>query len=148
MSGATETDSIRLNMRAAIDHLSTEPRFTETGPLHQGIHHITAQNMIETVGDVVLARRDMGTAYHLSVTVDDAHQNITEVVRGIDLFDATRIHVLLQSLLQLPVPDYHHHDLIRDDHGKRLAKRDDARAISTYRAEGRTPQDIRQMLDL
>ena len=146
MSGATETDSIRLNMRAAIDHLSTEPRFTETGPLHQGIHHITAQNMIETVGDVVLARRDMGTAYHLSVTVDDAHQNITEVVRGIDLFDATRIHVLLQSLLQLPVPDYHHHDLIRDDHGKRLAKRDDARAIAKYRADGVTPQDIRKMV--
>ena len=102
--------------------------------------------MIETVGDVVLARRDIGTSYHLSVTVDDAHQNVTEVVRGTDLFDATRIHVLLQSLLNLPVPDYHHHDLIRDDQGKRLAKRDDARAIAKYRADGVTPQEIRMMV--
>ena len=74
------------------------------------------------------------------------HQNVTEVVRGTDLFDATRIHVLLQSLLNLPVPNYHHHDLIRDDQGKRLAKRDDARAIAKYRADGVTPQDIRKMV--
>ena len=98
------------------------------------------------VGDVVLCRRDMGTSYHLSVVLDDAQQGITDVVRGEDLFDATVIHVVLQHLLGLPVPRYHHHPLIRDEAGKRLAKRDDARAIGTYRAEGATPEDIRRMV--
>ncbi|MEO0936773.1 MAG: tRNA glutamyl-Q(34) synthetase GluQRS [Pseudomonadota bacterium] len=100
------------------------------------------------VGDVVLARRDMGTSYHLSVVLDDAAQGITHVVRGADLFEATRIHVALQGLLSLPTPVYHHHRLIRDDAGKRLAKRDDARALSKYRAEGATPNDIRALVGL
>ena len=82
------------------------------------------------------------TSYHLSVVVDDADQNITHVVRGQDLFEATPIHVLLQHLLELPTPIYHHHDLIRDETGKRLAKRDDARAIAKYRQAGETPADI------
>ena len=69
-------------------------------------------------------------------------------VRGEDLLDATRIHVVLQTLLGLPVPVYHHHRLIRDAAGKRLAKRDDARAIATYRREGASPEDIRQMVGL
>lgn len=90
----------------------------------------------------------MGTSYHLSVVLDDATQGISEVTRGADLFEATQIHVLLQRLLNLPTPRYHHHRLIRDDQGKRLAKRDDARAIATYRAEGASPQDIRQMVGL
>ena len=93
---------------------------------------VTPNFLVESIGDVVVARRDMGTSYHLSVVVDDAAQNITHVVRGADLAEATPIHVLLQSLLGLPKPVYHHHKLIRDDQGKRLAKRDDARAISTY----------------
>lgn len=100
------------------------------------------------IGDIVLARRDMATSYHLSVVVDDAEQEITHVVRGADLFDATKIHVVLQRLLGLPTPIYHHHRLIRDDQGKRLAKRDDARALRTYREDGATPADIRQMLGL
>ncbi|MEM8803862.1 MAG: tRNA glutamyl-Q(34) synthetase GluQRS, partial [Pseudomonadota bacterium] len=104
--------------------------------------------MCQSVGDVVLARRDMGTSYHLSVVVDDAEQGITHVVRGEDLFDATQIHVVLQRLLNLPTPEYHHHRLIRDDAGKRLAKRDDARAISKYRADGASPADVRQMVGL
>ena len=99
-------------------------------------------------GDVVLARRDMGTSYHLSVVTDDAAQEITHVVRGEDLFDATRIHVLLQHLLGLPTPVYHHHRLIRDEAGRRLAKRDDARAIRTYREDGASPSDIRRMVGL
>ena len=90
----------------------------------------------------------MGTAYHLSVVVDDADQGITHVIRGEDLSQATRIHVLLQRLLGLPTPVYHHHRLIRDDQGKRLAKRDDARALSKFRAEGATPADIRGMVGL
>jgi len=80
--------------------------------------------------------------------VDDAAQGITEVTRGEDLFEATAIHVVLQRLLGLPTPAYHHHRLIRDDQGKRLAKRDDARALAKYRAEGATPGDIRRLVGL
>ncbi|MDZ7710567.1 MAG: tRNA glutamyl-Q(34) synthetase GluQRS [Roseovarius sp.] len=109
---------------------------------------ISPQNLPETVGDVVLARRDTGAAYHLAVVLDDADQQVTHVIRGEDLAPATQIHVLLQRLLGLPTPVYHHHRLIRDEAGKRLAKRDDARAIATYRSEGATPQDIRAMVGL
>jgi glutamyl-Q tRNA(Asp) synthetase len=104
--------------------------------------------MISTVGDVVLARRGMGTSYHLSVVIDDAAQEISHVVRGSDLFEATRIHIVLQRLLDLPHPRYHHHKLIRDTSGKRLAKRDDARAISLYRDEEHTVKDILSMIGL
>lgn len=106
------------------------------------------EDFVREIGDFVVSRRDMGTSYHLSVVVDDAAQGVTHVVRGADLADATRIHVLLQRLLGLPTPVYHHHRLIRDDQGKRLAKRDDARAISKYRAEGATPADIRRIVGL
>lgn len=122
--------------------------FTETGPAHAGQHSINADDLIQNVGDIVLARRDMGTSYHLSVVLDDAQQSITHVIRGQDLFEATAIHVLLQALLGLPTPTYHHHDLIRDEAGKRLAKRDDARAIAKYRADGATPADIRTMIGI
>lgn len=122
---------------------------TGTGPDGQtGRIEFTPDEMILGVGDVVLARRDMGTSYHLSVVVDDAAQGITEVTRGQDLFEATKIHVVLQALLGLPTPSYHHHGLIRDEAGKRLAKRDDARALAKFRAEGATPADIRSMVGL
>ncbi|MBE0413845.1 tRNA glutamyl-Q(34) synthetase GluQRS [Yoonia sp.] len=109
---------------------------------------VLPDTFINAIGDVVLARRDMGTSYHLSVVIDDAAQGITDVVRGADLAAATPIHALLQQLLDLPTPRYHHHKLIRDDTGKRLAKRDDARAIATYRTAGHSPQSIRQMVGL
>ena len=122
---------------------------TGFGPAgRKGRIEFTRQDMANGVGDIVVARRDMGTSYHLSVVIDDAAQGITHVIRGADLTDATRIHVLLQHLLRLPTPVYHHHRLIRDAAGKRLAKRDDARALSKYRAEGATPADIRRMVGL
>ncbi|MBL8560913.1 MAG: tRNA glutamyl-Q(34) synthetase GluQRS [Gemmobacter sp.] len=139
--------AIRLDMARAMG-LVGPVSFHDSGPDHAGQHCKTAPEMIETIGDIVLARRDLGTAYHLAVVVDDAAQGITEVTRGADLFEATAIHVLLQRLLRLPTPAYHHHRLIRDDQGKRLAKRDDARALAKYRAEGATPQDIRALLGL
>lgn len=108
----------------------------------------TPEDVANEIGDVVLARRDMGTSYHLSVVLDDAEQGVSDVVRGEDLFEATRIHVVLQRLLGLPTPRYHHHRLIRDDAGKRLAKRDDARALAKYRAEGASPADIRRLVGL
>lgn len=107
-----------------------------------------AQISNNSFGDIVLARRDMNTSYHLSVVLDDAAQNITHVIRGKDLLEATDIHIALQKLLGLPTPIYQHHKLIRDENGKRLAKRDDARALSKFRAEGATPQDIRHMVGL
>ena len=138
--------AVRLNMHKAMA-LTGPLRFDDTGT-RPGPHHFDAKAMTFGMGDVVLARRDIGTSYHLSVVVDDAAQGVTLVTRGQDLFDATALHVLLQSLLGLPTPTYHHHRLIRDDQGKRLAKRDDARALSTYREKGATPQDIRRMVGL
>lgn len=147
MADAGPGDVIRLNMERATRALP-ELGFTETGPAHSGHHAVSRDHLCRAVGDIVLVRRHMGGSYHLSVVVDDADQGITHVVRGEDLFEATQIHVLLQYLLGLPTPAYHHHRLIRDDRGKRLAKRDDARAISKYRAEGATPEDIRRMVGL
>lgn len=141
---------LRLNIAAAIENPDQVFQFTETGagPAGEtGQIRFTGQDVINQVGDIVIARRDMGTSYHLAVVLDDAAQGISHVVRGADLFEATKIHVVLQTLLGLPVPSYHHHRLIRDDAGKRLAKRDDARAISTYRNEGLTTQDIRSLID-
>lgn len=111
-------------------------------------HHLNADALTTNCGDIVLSRRDTGPAYHLSVVVDDAAQNVTHVTRGMDLFDATQIHRILQALLDLPTPVYDHHRLIVDENGKRLAKRDDSRAIAKYRAEGATPTDIRAMIGL
>lgn len=149
MAEAGPGDAIRLNLGAALARLGGAlPAFTETGPAHAGRHPLDPGALAATQGDVVLARRDIGTSYHIAVVVDDAHQGITEVVRGLDLYAATPLHVLLQSLLGLPVPAYHHHRLIADDNGKRLAKRDDARAIARYRVEGASPGDIRRMVGL
>ncbi len=130
-------------------HWIAEYRETGIGPHgKRGWIGFAPEDMIRGVGDIVVARRDMGTSYHLSVVLDDAAQGVTHVIRGADLSEATRIHVLLQRLLGLPTPVYHHHRLIRDEAGKRLAKRDDARSLAKYRAEGATPADIRRMVGL
>ena len=97
-------------------------------------------------GDVVLARKDAPVAYHLAVTIDDAAQGITNVVRGEDLFIATHVHRLLQALLNLPTPRYHHHDLLRDDEGRRLAKRAGAPTLASLRSEGADPEKLLAML--
>ncbi len=96
-------------------------------------------------GDVVLARKELPTSYHLAVTVDDALQGVTLVTRGEDLFTATHVHRLLQALLDLPVPRYHHHRLLTDARGRRYAKRDQALTIAALRAAGCTPQEVRAM---
>lgn len=145
--GPLPDGALRLDMTKAARDLS----FLEEGrgPAGEaGQITVTRDRLITEIGDVVLARRDMGTSYHLAVVVDDAAQGITHVTRGQDLFEATPIHALLQRLLGLPTPIYHHHGLIRDAAGKRLAKRDDARAIRKYRDEGATAADIRRMVGL
>ncbi|HCX67207.1 MAG TPA: tRNA glutamyl-Q(34) synthetase GluQRS, partial [Rhodobiaceae bacterium] len=102
----------------------------------------------ELFGDVVIARKDVPTSYHLAVTVDDALQGVTLVTRGQDLFSATYIHRILQVLLGLPAPRYHHHGLIRDDTGRRLSKSAKDMGLKELRAEGITPADIRRMVRL
>ncbi|MFN3077336.1 MAG: tRNA glutamyl-Q(34) synthetase GluQRS [Alphaproteobacteria bacterium] len=97
----------------------------------------------EGFGDVVLARKDAPVSYHLAVTVDDHHQGVTLVTRGRDLFRATHVHRLLQALLGLRTPDYHHHDLVVDARGKRLAKRDHAPTLRSLREAGTSPDDVR-----
>jgi glutamyl-Q tRNA(Asp) synthetase len=146
LDAAGPGEAIRLNLEAALAR-ALPPAFDETGPGREG-RHLTDPAALLAGGDPVLARPGLGTAYHLAVVVDDAAEGITEVVRGEDLFEATSLHVLLQALLGLPVPSYHHHRLIRDAAGRRLAKRDDARALARFRAEGATPADIRALVGL
>ena len=100
----------------------------------------------ETFGDIVLARKDIATSYHLSVTIDDAIQGITRVTRGNDLLPATHIHRLLQELLELPTPDYHHHKMITDKNGLRLAKRNKSSTLQEMKKSGQNPEDIIQFL--
>lgn len=96
----------------------------------------------EIFGDVVLARKETPTSYHLAVVVDDALQGVTLVTRGEDLLPATHLHRLLQALLGLPVPEWQHHRLITDQHGKRLAKRDQARSLRSLREAGMSAADV------
>jgi glutamyl-Q tRNA(Asp) synthetase len=97
----------------------------------------------ETAGDIVLARKDVGVAYHLAVVLDDTLQEITHVIRGEDLFEAAHIQRLLQALLGLPTPTYRHHRLLTGPDGKRYAKRDKAQTLRELRAEGVTPEALR-----
>ena len=120
-----------------------------TGKLHW---HDRGKGTIEAkpqdLGDVVLARKDISTSYHLSVTVDDHLQGITLVTRGEDLFRSTDIHRLLQALLGYEVPDYHHHPLITDAAGQRYAKRDNASTLKKLREKGISAGEIREMIGI
>ena len=102
----------------------------------------------ELAGDIVLARKDVGAAYHLAVVVDDARQGVSHVIRGDDLFAAAHIQRLLQVLLDLPTPIYRHHPLLMGPDGKRLAKRNGAPALSDLRKLGETASDVRRRLGL
>ncbi|TKW68014.1 MAG: tRNA glutamyl-Q(34) synthetase GluQRS [Paracoccus denitrificans] len=144
MASIRPGDVIRLDAERAFDLLGDNMlNFRDNGP-----HVMTRDAFQHGIGDVVLARKGMGTSYHLSVVIDDAAQGITLVTRGRDLFDSTWIHVLLQRLLDLETPEYRHHRLIRDDAGKRLAKRDDARSLRELRGQGASPADIRALVGL
>ena len=99
------------------------------------------------LGDVILARKDIGPAYHLAVVVDDAFQGITHVSRGEDLLHSTHVHRLLQAMLKLPVPIYLHHPLVPDENGKRLAKRADSQSIASLRTAGKSPQEIFTLIE-
>jgi glutamyl-Q tRNA(Asp) synthetase len=134
----------RLNMQNAIIQLDQPLFWDEFGSgQHQSIEADPAQ-----WGDVVLSRSDAPSSYHLSVVVDDALQGITDVVRGMDLYHATAIHRLLQQLLNLPAPRYHHHRLILGEDGRKLSKSEGSTGLAALRAEGKTPSDIRRLVGL
>jgi glutamyl-Q tRNA(Asp) synthetase len=109
--------------------------------------HIVAAHP-ESLGDVIVARKDTPTSYHLSVVHDDALQGVTHVIRGEDLRTSTHAHVLLQRLLDLPTPIYHHHKLLTGPDGKRYAKRDQSLTLAALRAAGVSPADIRARIGL
>jgi glutamyl-Q tRNA(Asp) synthetase len=102
----------------------------------------------EAWDDVILARKETPTSYHLSVVIDDALQGVTEVVRGQDLFWSTSVHRLLQVLLGLPQPAYRHHHLVLDGEGRKLSKSTQATGLRELRAGGATPSDIRRLVGL
>lgn len=135
---AGEPHAWRLDMQRVQDMIGC--------PSWHDLHRGTQRCEPTAFGDVVLARKEFPASYHLCVVVDDAEQGVTHVTRGEDLFEATHIHRALQGVLGLPVPTYCHHGLLRDNAGKRLAKRDGARSIASLRAAGYTPADILQSL--
>jgi len=131
--------ALRLDMAKACQY---------AGPLHWVDHaHGKQQATPEIFGDIVLARKDTPTSYHISVTVDDDLQDISLVTRGEDLFHASHIHRLLQELLGLNVPQYHHHALLHGKDGKRFAKRDKSLTIRSLRDKDYSPQQVWDMLE-
>jgi glutamyl-Q tRNA(Asp) synthetase len=131
---ATQPHAWRLDMAAALRSLP---------PLYWNDDHTEVLAEPETHGDVVLARKDAPVSYHLAVTIDDAAQGVTDVVRGRDLYAATDVHRLLQALLGLPTPLYHHHPLLLDRDGRRLAKRNGAPTLESLRQAGVDPNRLR-----
>lgn len=138
--------ALRLDMAAACRRV-TDLMWHEDGEGPAGEQgSIPAQP--QAWGDVILARKETPTSYHISVVVDDALQEVSEVVRGQDLFHATSVHRLLQQLLGLPAPAYRHHRLIRDEGGQKLSKSTRATGLRDLRAAGALPADIRALVGL
>jgi len=144
---ASEPYALRLDMAGALGHIGAAPSWDETGAGPAGETGTVAADPAAW-GDVVLARRDTPTSYNLSVVVDDALQGVTHVVRGRDLFHATSVHVVLQDLLGLSRPLYHHHDLVLGDDGRKLSKSNRDTSLRALREAGVTPGDIRRMTGL
>jgi glutamyl-Q tRNA(Asp) synthetase len=141
-----EPYAIRVDMERAMDW--TGPlQWLETGRSPAGEQgDVVAEP--SAWGDVIVGRKEMPTSYHLSVVVDDALQGVTHVVRGEDLFWSTSVHRLLQALLGLPAPSYHHHRLILDADGRKLSKSTRATALRELRAQGATPAEVRRIIGL
>ena len=144
---AGEPYAWRLSMAAAQARLGDLSRLTfqEIGEGPNGESGLCAIQP-ELIGDAILARKDIGTSYHLAVTLDDAKQDISHVIRGQDLFFATTMHRILQALLDLPVLVYQHHRLLTGDDGERFTKRDRSETLAAMRAAGANAADIRRQL--
>jgi glutamyl-Q tRNA(Asp) synthetase len=145
-----EPYALRLDIMAALGRIGPQT-WTETGEGPSGETGTVAADPSANPaiwGDVILARKETPTSYHLSVVVDDAAQGVTDVVRGRDLFHATSVHRVLQALLGLPQPRYHHHRLILGDDGCKLSKSTAATGLREWRAQGATVADIRRRVGL
>lgn len=140
---AGEPHAWRLRMAEALGRLPAVPLAIAFD--HEGRETVAATDPLAW-GDVVLARRDVPTSYHLAVVVDDADQGVTHVVRGQDLAAATAVHRVLQELLDLPAPRYHHHPLVLDGEGRKLAKSRQSLPLRALRAQGVTAVEVRQGL--
>ncbi len=139
--------ALRLDMAAAVARAGDGLAWVEhgEGPLGETGEVIADP---QAWGDVIVARKETPTSYHLSVVIDDALQGVTHVVRGEDLFYSTSVHRLLQRLLDLPAPSYRHHRLIRDEGGYKLSKSSHATGLRELRAAGATPADVRRLVGL
>lgn len=146
-AAAGEPAATRLAMAAAVRAAGGPLAWTETGAGPAGETGVVTARP-EAFGDVVLARKETPTSYHLSVVVDDALQGVTHVVRGRDLFAATAVHRLLQALLGLPAPVYHHHRLVLGEDGRKLSKSNRDTSLGDLRAAGATPADVRRLVGL
>lgn len=146
---AGQPAALRLDMAAALKHVQerTGQKFgwREYGRGMQG-REVMAEPALW--GDAVLSRKDIPASYHIAVVVDDALQGVTDVVRGEDLYMATSLHRLLQLLLDLPAPCYHHHELLRDAAGRKLSKSLRAKSLRTLRHEGLSPEQVRGRLGI
>ncbi len=136
--------ALRLDTAKALQRAGQPIFWTETGDSQHGL--VTADP--SAWGDVILSRSDAASSYHLSVTLDDAAQGVTHVVRGLDLFQATSVHRLLQVLLGLAEPRYHHHRLILGLDGRKLSKSEGSTGLAALRHQGLTPIDIRRLAGL
>lgn len=145
-TAAGEPYALRLDMAAAVARAGNLA-WSEAGH-GPGGETGEVQAQPQFWGDVIIARKEMPTSYHLSVVVDDALQGVTHVVRGQDLFWSTSVHRLLQTVLGLPAPAYRHHRLILDEAGRKLSKSTEATALRALRAQGATPARIRSMVGL
>lgn len=131
--------ALRLDLEKALSLTGSDLTWSDS-------HHGIQRARPGLLGDAVLVRKDIGTSYHLAVVVDDGLQGITDIVRGVDLLESTHLHRILQALLDLPVPAYHHHALLTDAAGNRLAKRDRAVTLKSLRDSGVHPEDLRREL--
>ncbi|MGB7433247.1 MAG: tRNA glutamyl-Q(34) synthetase GluQRS [Ahrensia sp.] len=139
--------ALRLDMNLALAHCGAPLSWHEAGGGQKGETGLLDADPAQW-GDVVLARKDTPTSYHLSVVVDDALQGVTHVVRGADLMAATSVHALLQALFGFSQPAYHHHGLIVNEAGDKLSKSRGDTAIASLRQAGMTPDDIRRLVGL
>jgi len=133
---------LRLSLNAVLQDLKRPLSWIETGKGEP--REIKAKP--ERWGDVILARKDTSASYHLAVVIDDAVQGVTHIVRGLDLYESTSIHRLLQEILGLPAPFYHHHRLILDANGKKLAKRNPSMSLRDLRLKGWSAADVRRAI--
>ncbi len=142
--------ALRLDMKKALDRIGGPLSWNETGAegpsLFDKVHEVPVD--AADWGDVILARKDTPTSYHLSVVVDDARQGISDVLRGKDLYHATSVHRVLQELLGLPAPRYRHHRLILDEDGRKLSKSDRDTSLKSLREAGMTHMELRRRIGL